>query len=186
MPYSMIDPINVPDKAYACTKTTYEVVGRLTQDVNWPNFALALFYEEGPTDTIDVYMNDMNGNKYTVEKGTGVSVHTDCTKAGCEIRQKFDVHFPTTGTYKITFATGYMEDHTFYIDFELSPTVEVTEAPPPVKPRVPTEVIASTTTFLLGTGLALMFLPRQYRLGSLAIGSVAGLATYFFAKPLTK
>ena len=178
MAYSSISIESKPDKVYKCTPAEFKISAKLNQSVDWPNFAIAIWYDSGPTDTI--WVIDDTG-KYELGKGEGTPKIFDTT-VGVTRTLNIGLHFTEAGTYRIRFTSGYLYLGVIHVDDEVSTTVTVEEAAPTPTPTpklaIGTRELTSITASLITLGASLLALPRDKSWVAAPVAAGTAIATY--------
>jgi hypothetical protein len=125
--FSSITNFTLPTKVTAGEEIPFAVAGHLDSvpSPDWPNFAVGIFYMEGPMAEITI---TVNGQPFTLKPGTGVAKRMEprpnvCTTISldCKIKALDE------GSYKFAALTGYVDvaAGVFYYDDRVDRTVEV-------------------------------------------------------------
>jgi len=137
--YSTITRFDLPGTIEQGNKARYAVEGRLDARPDWPNFAVGLFYIDGPADQVKVWVD---GREFNVSKGMGVVKHVEpLPEPGYTLSLAGEIYADVLGEYKFAAVTGYVENGTLYYDDRVDKMLEVKQPvapkPTPEAPEIP-------------------------------------------------
>ena len=148
MPYSGVD-LQIPSSVSVGEVFQWRVIGQLLVVPDWPNFAVSMNYVDGPADYIILYWMD---KEFKVGKGSGIYIPKSPPpppESYLEFSGKGKLEVP--GKYVFKGCAGYVKDNVFYVDSEVSKTMEVKSptvpapSPTPQPSPTPTQPTAPTT-----------------------------------------
>ena len=127
--YSSVTKFDLPSEGYLEEPVNFELAGHLDESVvGWPNFALGLYYEDGPMDELTVILN---GKSHTLKKGMVLAIYTFSKDACTTLDARVSIKFTVKGVYSFSGLTGYIDVYRggFFYDDKVDKTIEISEKP---------------------------------------------------------
>jgi hypothetical protein len=138
--YSRVE-LSMPSEAGVGEAVKFSLKGelvRLPYGVPYmPNFATALWYEDGPQDSVKAVIE---GHEYSISKKTGLAFPVKPAYAGTTISVSGTVKLEATGTYVFKGLTGYIDEASgaLYVDAEDEKRVATKQPSTPAPTPTPT------------------------------------------------
>jgi hypothetical protein len=122
--FSSVTEFTLPTEVKAGVEIPFTVSGHLDSvpSPDWPNFALALFYDKGPMSEIEIVVD---GQSFTLKPRTCVVNWTAPRPSPCStLKMDCRIKRLEAGSYSFSALTGYLEGSYFYYDDKVVKAVE--------------------------------------------------------------
>jgi len=126
--YSHITKFTLPDKGYLEEPVSFTLGGHYDSYAGWPNFAIGLYYADGPVGELDILVN---GRRHTLSRGSVLAFYVYNPSVCLNIDVDASVKFNVEGVYRFSALTGYVDvdEGVFYYDDRVDKSIEVREKP---------------------------------------------------------
>jgi len=106
--YSSVTEYELPKSIDLGAKANYFVEGHLDTELptGWGNFAVGLFYMDGPADEVGITIDTQ---LFRVPKGMGVIKYLEVAEACTSLTMLGDISVDRAGTYRFAAVTGYYD-----------------------------------------------------------------------------
>ena len=125
--YSSIKEFSLPEKVDIGSRAPFSIEGHLDSEVDWPNFAIGIFYIDGPADELTV---TVEGREFKVSRNMGVVKYAKPREGELQpcltLTMSGDVLIEEEGSYRLSAMTGWFdeENNVLYYDDKIDKTLE--------------------------------------------------------------
>jgi len=152
MSYTTVS-LTIPDTIVVGQNAPVKVSGKIISPppAEWPNFAVALWYADGPSDKI-IFI-DKQGNPFSIPKGLGLSIAIPNKDVGSMLELEGYIKVDKAGEYTFSGFAGTALRDAFYVDSEDRRKVNaVSPTEKPGAPTAPAPEIPSYWWMIAGVG----------------------------------